>query len=173
MFPGKPRSSSAPELDIKTTTLGDNTNRASPFKMSPRLSLFTNSFNSKHDEGEFLGETSEQRDSLQYCQFIQTSSMARSKLQFGEKGTFVHGRPEKLLEPSQEAIARTKRAVSDFFSLAHQILHENNEQFPLAGKNKCLGMVAVPKKKLVMLAILRAGTILSFLRSRGVVNYSA
>ena len=149
-----------PTLSINTaveTNLAPMTSRSSsresPFKISSQLSLFTDRFNPKNDNGEFLGETSEQRDSLQYCQFIQTSSMARSKFEFEEKGALVHGRPVQSLEPTPHAIARTKRAVSDFFSLAYHVLDKNNEQFPLAGKNKCLGIVAVPESKLVMIAI--------------------
>jgi len=92
-------------------------NRTSPFKISPRYALFTDRFNSKNAEGAFLGETSDQRESEQYCQFIQTSSMARTKFQFEEKGTLVHGRPVYLLEPSPQAIARTKRAVALSFHL--------------------------------------------------------
>ena len=79
--------------------------------------------------------------------------MARSHFEFKEKGALVHGRPTQKLEPTSHANERTKHAVSDFFSSAYKILDKNNEQFPLAGKNKCFGMVAVPKSKLVMIAI--------------------
>lgn len=152
-------SSSSSSLPVLNTDLAagshaeSNANRASPFKISPRLSLFTDRFNTKHDDGEFLGETSTERDSLQYCQFIRTASMARSHFNFEDKGALAHGRPIQQLEPNQRAIERTKQAASDFFSSAYRILDQNNEQFPLAGKNKCFGMVAVPNSKLVMIAI--------------------
>jgi hypothetical protein len=132
-----------------------SSSRESPFKISQQLSLFTSRFEPKNDNGEFLGETSNQRDSLQYCQFIQTSSMARSKFQFTGGSTFTHNASAPIQKPSESAIERTKLAASGFFSLAYQVLDKNNEQFPLAGKNKCLGMVAVPgtRNNLVMIAI--------------------
>lgn len=125
----------------------------SPFGLSPRLSLFERSFQHKNNSGEFLGDTSLQRESLQSSQFTHTASMARTKFDFIEKGAMVHGRPVQPIEPNTEAMLNTKRAASAFFSLAYQVLQEQNKQFPLAGKNKCLGMVAVPHKKLVMIAI--------------------
>lgn len=125
----------------------------SPFGLSPRLSLFERSFQHKNNSGEFLGDTSLQRASLQSSQFTQTASMARTQFDFEEKGAMVHGRPVQPIEPNTEAMLNTKRAASAFFALAYQVLKKQNKQFPLAGKNKCLGMVAVPHKKLVMIAI--------------------
>jgi len=156
MFATKLHSDNLPAIAVDTEVGADsspNSNRETPIKISPRLSLFTDRFNTKNEVGEFLGETSNERDSLQYCQFIRTSSMARSKFEFEEKGTLVHGRPTQSLQPSHAALVRTERAAIAFFSLAYHMLDKNNEQFPLAGKNKCLGMVAVPNSKLVMIAI--------------------
>lgn len=136
-----------------TNSISSSGSEGSPFKTSSRYSLFTRSFELKNESGEFLGTTSEQPISLQYCQFIQTASLARTKFDFEEKGTMVHGRPVKSIESTPHAISRTKRAASAFFSLVYQYLGAHDKQFPLAGKNKCLGMIAVPDKNLVMIAI--------------------
>ena len=155
------RSNAPNTLTSNSLSLGDippsllNNERGSPFKISQQLSLFTNRFNPKNENGEFLGETSEQRDSLQYCQFIQTRRLARSKFQLSGNSTFTHHVSTPIQEPSGSALERTKLAASAFFSLAYQILEDTRQIFPLAGKNKCLGMVAVPgtQKNLVMIAI--------------------
>ncbi|MDF1683232.1 MAG: hypothetical protein P1U36_01100 [Legionellaceae bacterium] len=146
---------SAP-LSIETNLSTDSESESeigTPFRMSSRYAMFTKRFEPKLNNGNFLGETSGQRDSEQYCQFIQTSSIARTKFEFEDQGTFLHGKPSQSIELKTQAVTNTKRAASDFFALAYQALNETNEAFPLAGKNKCLGMVVVPGKTLVLLAI--------------------
>ena len=147
---------SSPCLKTRThsaSNITSNFNEANSFKISPRFALFANRFNSKNEEGKFLGETSDQRDSEQYCQFIQTRTRARAYFTFEGDGLLIQKKAIQSLEPTPEATQRTKDAVSDFFSSAYNILERNNKKFPLAGKNKCLGMVAVPGKKLAILAI--------------------
>jgi len=142
------------ETTLSTSTdFESESDESSPFRLSSGLSLFTSRFNEKNKKGEFLGDNSTQRLSQQICRFGHAVSMARTKFEFAEKGALVHGRPTRSLEPKAQAITETKRAVSDFFSLAYQVLNKENIPFPLAGKNKCLGMVAVPRNKLVMIAI--------------------
>ena len=104
---------------------------------------FAHSFDTKLDDGAFLGRTSPAEKSHQRRQFAQICRVAKSELSKGEVA----------LEPSLQALERTKQAAKDFFFLSYKLLDSSATMFPLAGRNKCLGMVAVPTTTVVTIAI--------------------
>lgn len=59
---------------------------------------------------------------------------------------------EQALMPSSEARMRTKAAAVEFYRLAYEMTGVG-EKFPLFGKNKCIGFVAIPNSKLVVVAV--------------------
>lgn len=115
-----------------------------PLTVPKEYERFANSFISKIMQQLFLGVVSPERESVQRAQFSQTRKMAKCLFS-------LQGNP--ALESKQEALARTQQAANDFFLLSYQVMAESDEEFPLAGRNKCLGMVVVPRTKLVILAI--------------------
>ena len=115
----------------------------SPIKVPMRYEHFALSFLTKLRDGEFLGRSAPTDETNQRRQFKQIGCVAKTILS--------HGVEE--LEPTPQALARTKRAAQHFFFLSYQLLEKNNSLFPLAGRNKCLGMVALPNSKLVIIAI--------------------
>jgi len=114
----------------------------SPFIVPMQYERYARSFSSKNNEGTFLGRTPHV-DKTNRRQYSQICRVAKTE--------FLKG--EEALEPTPQALERTKQAAKDFFLLSYQLLETHNMQFPLAGRNKCLGMVAVPTKNLVMIAI--------------------
>jgi hypothetical protein len=142
-------SASAEEFSLSIQTdfgkpFQKNTEARSPIVVPAVLEEFTRSFASKDQEGLFLGEISPESQGRQRSQFMHTRRMAKHMF-------FAHA--ETVIEPTAIAVERTKQAARTFFSLAYQVLAETEQPFPLAGLNKCLGMVAVPDRKLVMIAI--------------------
>ena len=133
-------------MKIETNASHDNTpeerSPRSPIVVPAQYENFARSFSYKNAQGLFLGNVSSERESLQRAQFCQTRHMAKT----------LHNNGNEALEPTAVALNRTKQAAKDFFTLSYQLLSENNLQFPLAGFNKCLGMVVVPTKKLVLIA---------------------
>ena len=115
----------------------------SPIVVSGLDEEFAKEFEEKYAQGEFLGELSPIDESLQRGQFARTAAMGR----------FLFMNRKDELEPKPSALNRTKAAAKQFFSIACQILEASDTPFPLANKNKCLGMVAVPNKRLVIIAI--------------------
>ncbi len=130
------------ETDYDFTEDGDVSVRRSPFQVPLQYETFARSFDNKNNEGLFLGRTPhESRKNRQ--QFTQICRVAKAEL---IKGT-------EALEPTPQALDRTKTAAKQFFTLSYQLLEKNKGQFPLAGLNKCMGMVAVPTTNLVIIAI--------------------
>ena len=60
---------------------------------------------------------------------------------------------DALLTPSEEARTRTKQAATRFFENAYQVLKGTDQNFPLYQGNKCIGFVAIPNSKLVVIAV--------------------
>ncbi len=114
-----------------------------PLTVPLEYERFANSFIPRLKQKSFLGSVSEERESIQRAQFAQTRKVANS--------LFAQGK--SALEPHQKALSKTQQAAKEFFLLSYQFLTEDKQEFPLAGLNKCLGMVAVPQSKLVILAI--------------------
>ena len=54
---------------------------------------------------------------------------------------------------SPAATNRTKQAARDFYALSYQLLAETGCEFPLANKNKCLGIAVIKTNKSVFLAL--------------------
>ena len=107
---------------------------------------FSESFEEKNGNKEFLGRNSPNANRSDNSQkFNNIRRIAKLLLTNKEK-----------LNPSQEALERTKQAAKDFFSFSYQLLErEGIAEFPLANCNKCLGMVVIPtnRKNLVTIAI--------------------
>ncbi len=122
-----------------------NRSRTAPKQLVVPLEhqLFARRFEEKIKDGTFLGEPSNLERSIEVEQFKRVRRMS----------LFHYNQGATHLEPSKSALQRTEKAAQCFFQLAHQELTENQKQFPLANYNKCLGMVALPKKELVILAI--------------------
>jgi hypothetical protein len=57
------------------------------------------------------------------------------------------------LTPNEAAINKTQQAAKDFFILAHDLLSKSDSEYPLAGKNKCLGFATIKGNKSVFIAI--------------------
>ncbi len=131
------------KLTIQTNPYPANTTSRSPLIVPKEHEKFAKSFNDKYAQGLFLGATSSENKSNQRAQFNRTRCLAKVELSKGISA----------LEPTQHALERTQRAAKDFFSLSYQFLDKNDLPFPLAGLNKCLGMVAIPSSKVVMIAI--------------------
>lgn len=66
---------------------------------------------------------------------------------------YIYSNEDLSFEPTEAAQQLTLRAAQTFFTLAYQIIHQNGRQFPLAGRNKCLGMAVVPHTSLVLMAV--------------------
>jgi hypothetical protein len=128
-------------MEIPLTGYGQHSER-SPFDVPIQYERFAQSFAAKNNEGLFLGRTPpvSKTNRRQYSQICRVA-----------KSEFLKG--ADILEPTTEALERTKHAAQDFFSLSYKWLDKQNIPFPLAGRNKCLGMVAVPTTNLVMIAI--------------------
>lgn len=118
--------------------------RRSPILVPNRLEPFALPFFKKQKEGLFLGTVHPQRPSNQRAKFSRIRMMANHLLSEGESS----------LEPSKAALLRTTEAIKHFFRLSYDALKATPSlNYPLAGKNKCLGMVVVPKTRLVLVAI--------------------
>ena len=115
----------------------------SPLIVPKDLECFAHSFDYKNAHGLFLGNISTENESNQRAQFSQTRSMAKLLL----------GQGKSALEPTEEALEKTKRAAKAFFALSYKMITEKNTKFPLAGCNKCLGMVVLPTTSIVTIAI--------------------
>jgi hypothetical protein len=131
------------EISIQDEPEGNLMTERSPLIVPMQFERFAGSFFSKYSDGKFLGRSSPENQTNQRRQYSQIRCVAKSE--------FLKG--IKALEPTPEALERTKRAAKDFFRLSYQLLERHSTLFPLAGRNKCLGMVAVPTKRLVILAI--------------------
>lgn len=106
------------------------------------LECFAKGFQQKLEEGVFLGNLSEQRESL-----------ARGELQRVRCSAKALYFSKESLEPTMEALDLAKRAMQDFFALAFNHLKQKGERYPLAGYNKCLGLAVVPRTRLVLIAL--------------------
>ena len=115
----------------------------SPLVVPKEHECFASPFKKKNELGFFLGALSSERPSNARAQFSRTRCMAISVFHNGISA----------LEPTKSALDRTKLAAKHFFSLSYTLLSETDQLFPLSSRNKCLGMVAVPNSKLVILAI--------------------
>jgi len=62
---------------------------------------------------------------------------------------------ENQVEPSQKARFRTQKAAVKFYQLAYRYINKSKDEgnFPLYGKNKCIGFVSIPRSKIVIIAI--------------------
>lgn len=131
----------SPDIEMSAAPSGLRSER-SPFKVPIQYERFAQSFETKDNEGLFLGRTPpvSQTNRRQYSQICRVA-----------KSEFLKGAEE--LEPTPQALERTKHAAKNFFLLSYQLLDQLNTHFPLAGCNKCLGMVAVPTTNLVIIAI--------------------
>jgi len=115
----------------------------SPLNVPTALEPFSKAFHHKFKAGDFLGEDSKANKSRARAQLGWTRSYAK----------FLMSSKDGSFEPQEEAVNRTVEAAKAFFALSYSILAENCQQFPLAGRNKCIGIVAVPRSKLVLIAI--------------------
>lgn len=142
------------ELSIEQFNLSQNLeesikvlkqNRTAPNKLVVPLEhqLFACRFEEKIKNRTFLGGRSNLERSAEVEQFRRTRRMS----------LFHFNQGIDHLKPRKSALQRTEKAVKCFFQLAHQVLTENKQIFPLANHNKCLGMVALPERNLVILAI--------------------
>lgn len=104
------------------------------------LGLFAHSFEEKIKTGLLLGSASEQMTPIVQGELKRVRTVAKT--------LYLSMSPTK-----PEAIDETKRAAAHFFSLADRQLVQSGAKYPLAGKNKCLGMAVVPNTKLVLMAI--------------------
>ncbi len=115
----------------------------SPFIVPIQLEPFAESFRAKNAEGDFLGRAPLTDNAHHRRQYGQIRRVAR----------FNFSQGVEALEPSPEALERTQEAAKAFFQLSYLLLEHQKSLFPLAGRNKCLGMVAVPNTKLAIIAI--------------------
>lgn len=60
---------------------------------------------------------------------------------------------DQKFAPDLFARNRTKKAAAKFYQLAYGIISERDKNFPLYGKNKCIGFVSIPNSKIVIVAI--------------------
>tara|TARA_R110002110_G_scaffold166602_1_gene367232 strand:+ start:20722 stop:21774 length:1053 start_codon:yes stop_codon:yes gene_type:complete len=58
----------------------------------------------------------------------------------------------EVLEPSQEAVKRSEHAAKIFYQKAFNLITAQ-KPYPLKNHNKCIGFLAIPKSKLVLIAI--------------------
>ena len=116
--------------------------RENPITMPEKWSRFKSRFQQKNNDGELLGYEPVSWSSTVCCQLVTVRMMSKHTL-------FA----SPITEPSAKSLQRTKEAAVAFYSSAYQQLEASGEIFPLAGQNKCLGMVAVPRSRLVMIAI--------------------
>lgn len=126
-----------PKVDVRFSC------ERSPLIVPMPFESFAQSFGLKNSMGLFLGRSSDAGETEQRRQYAQIRRVARANLFYGVEA----------LEPTPMALERTKTAAQDFFSLSYQLVNKTKTLFPLAGRNKCLGMVAVPNTQLVIIAI--------------------
>lgn len=105
------------------------------------LKMFRNRFENKFKSISFREDNTNLNNSLKATQLLAIRRLALSSLK------------NDNLEPSEQSIAKTKEAAKDFFVLASKFLNENDELFPLADKNKCVGMATIKNNKSVFIAI--------------------
>lgn len=132
------RSSSGSAENSPRASASDSPVFCMPIAFQP----FTRSFSQKFDDGLFLGKPSPESPSI--------VNSAHGRLRAVSK--FICSGPESL-EPSPEALHRTHTAAAGFFRLAAAHCQSTHSDFPLAGHNKCFGMIAVPHSKLVLIAV--------------------
>ncbi|MDF1757580.1 MAG: hypothetical protein P1U74_04715 [Legionellaceae bacterium] len=130
-------------LDCLTDPIdGIKSNGCSNRMPSPgSLSLFKRRFNGKLSGISLRNPNLTNSISSQAAQIILVRRMA------------LFGYKNMTLEPSISAKERTKQAAKDFFALSHELLSETGETFPLADKNKCLGVAVVKGNKRVYIAV--------------------
>lgn len=131
-------------------TRQDSINRLKSSRTAPEqlaiplsLQLFGKRFSEQFKNNLFLGESSKLERNDEVATFKHVRQHAKH----------VYKQGPAYLTPSEHALERTKKAVQHFFQLAYEITSTSQRKFPLAGHNKCLGMVALPQKKLVFIAI--------------------
>lgn len=105
------------------------------------LSMFTSRFSSKFRSISFRQDSINLNNSLRSTQLLAIRRLSLNLLK------------NDNLEPSENSKNKTKTAAKEFFALASKFLHENDEEFPLAGKNKCIGLATIKNNKTVFIAI--------------------
>lgn len=115
---------------------------SSPLNLPLKWHRFGTSFDAKIREGLVLGAPSTVSPTVEGAQLARMRCAARHVLS-----------QEVLLHPTDAALQRTKLAARAFFRIAYQHVQDTKENFPLFERNKCLGMVAIPRSKLVLVAV--------------------
>ena len=118
-------------------------NIRSPFIVPLELERFVKPFKTKLAEGLFFEEEPHGAPSQVRA--------ALKNVRMSGKWLLLHSGIS--LKPSEGTLEKTRETARVFFSLTYEYLLEKNEIFPLAGRNKCLGMAVVPKTKLVLIAL--------------------
>ena len=139
---------STPHSDTSMQSLSSRTSqfsfRRSPVSLPKKYERFFTPFSKKLNMGEYLGRESMWNKSIDRDKYDQISKMAALRCT-GNALSF---------KSSPEARERTLRAINDFFILSYQLLSTDLElKYPLENRNKCIGIVAVPTNRLVMIAI--------------------
>lgn len=127
---------------LKSPRLASSLDRSS-LVIPAMLEVYASKFEERTKAGLFFGGQPSNLPSVNRGQLERTRSMAK----------LIFNNHDARDDVNQEALERTKTAARCFFSLANALLADTQQSYPLAGRNKCLGMVAVPKSKLVLIAI--------------------
>lgn len=106
-----------------------------------RLNRFFNDFDPRHISGVNVQSIMDSALPEYYCSLRWAQAQASLLFQ------------QELEPPSSEAIEKTEEAVRQFCQHACRICYGQGKAFPLAGRNKCLGVAVVPNKRLVLLAV--------------------
>ncbi len=111
------------------------------FSVPSVFNHFANMLNTYSEPDRFQGRDSVVSGKDTKSEFQQVRGMAKHILHEGGD-----------LAPNQQAIERTERAAQTFFQLAYGLISPQTP-YPLKNKNKCVGFLAIPQSKLVLIAI--------------------
>lgn len=98
------------------------------------------------EQAAYKGKFGDRADALSPCQTKQGLTHLRA---------MANAMLDDDLAPNLQAINHTKQAIVTFFKTLGEYLADSSasHEYPLNGLNKCLGFVALPRSKLVMIGL--------------------
>lgn len=135
----------APNIKIDTSLDSEEENQEMTPISKSEIPMFLNLFSSRFTKK--LSEIYFQPD------YLSVRHSARGQQMMLVRRLALNTYKNCILEPLPSALNRTKLAAQDFYTLAHKLLSDNDELFPLANKNKCLGFAVFKGNKTVFIAV--------------------
>ena len=139
------------ELTCDTSSPTLSTTSVSEISSPSALSLFTSRFDESLQHKYFRPDGLTIRDSAISTQLLLVRRLAMQEYRAPQVRLFDEATSSSIFSPA--ATNRTKQAARDFYALSYQLLAETGREFPLANKNKCVGIAVIKNNKSVFIAV--------------------